>query len=58
MRRYIGHIAAMAALLGICFTASAQKYKNVIDKSVAVVGGEIMAAMHPTSPPDARCLNG
>ena len=42
MRRYIGHIAAMAALLGICFTASAQKYKNVIDKSVAVVGGEII----------------
>lgn len=42
MRRYIGHIVAMAALLGICFTASAQKYKNVIDKSVAVVGGEII----------------
>ena len=30
------------ALLGSCLSASAQKYQNIIDKSVAVVGGELI----------------
>ena len=29
-------------LLGSCLSASAQKYQNIIDKSVAVVGGELI----------------
>ena len=34
------HIFLSAAALLVCFTLSAQKYKGVIDKTVAVVGGE------------------
>ncbi|MBP5520860.1 MAG: peptidylprolyl isomerase, partial [Bacteroidales bacterium] len=30
------------SLLGSCLSASAQKYQNIIDKSVAVVGGELI----------------
>ena len=34
------HIFLSAAALLVCFTLSAQKYKGVVDKTVAVVGGE------------------
>jgi len=34
------HIILTVAALTACFTLSAQKYKGVVDKSVAVVGGE------------------
>ena len=34
------HIFLSAAALLVCFALSAQKYKGVIDKTVAVVGGE------------------
>ncbi len=34
------HIILTAAALAACLTLSAQKYKGVVDKSVAVVGGE------------------
>ena len=33
-------IIVLAALLAVCLPLSAQKYKGVVDKSVAVVGGE------------------
>ena len=42
MKKHIGYVAAVVTLLGACFTASAQRYKNVIDKSIAVVGGEVI----------------
>ena len=41
MKIYLKFLAA-AAMLGLCTLASAQKYKNVIDKSIAVVGGELI----------------
>ena len=41
MKIYLKFLAA-AAMLGLCIPASAQKYKNVIDKSIAVVGGELI----------------
>ena len=34
------HIFLSAAALLICFTLSAQKYKGIVDKTIAVVGGE------------------
>ena len=34
------HIFLSVAALLVCFTLSAQKYKGVIDKTVAIVGGE------------------
>ena len=34
------HIFLSAAALLVCFTLSAQKYKGVVDKTIAVVGGE------------------
>ena len=33
-------IIVLAALLAVCLPLSAQKYKGVVDKSIAVVGGE------------------
>ena len=41
MKIYLKSLAAVA-MLGLCTLASAQKYKNVIDKSIAVVGGELI----------------
>lgn len=35
--------AALAALLGVCAVAQAQKYQGVVDKSVAVVGNEMIS---------------
>lgn len=35
--------AALAALLGVCAVAQAQKYQSVVDKSVAVVGNEMIS---------------
>ena len=35
--------AALAALLGVCAVAQAQKYQGVVDKSVAVVGNEMVS---------------
>lgn len=35
--------AALAALLGVCTVAQAQKYQGVVDKSVAVVGNEMIS---------------
>jgi peptidyl-prolyl cis-trans isomerase SurA len=34
------HIFLLAAALSACFTLNAQKYKGVVDKTVAVIGGE------------------
>ena len=34
------HIFLSAAALLACLTLSAQKYKGIVDKTVAVVGGE------------------
>ena len=34
------HIFLSAAALLVCFTLSAQKYKGIVDKTVAIVGGE------------------
>ncbi len=34
------HIFLTLAALSVCFTLSAQKYKGVVDKTVAVIGGE------------------
>ncbi len=36
------HIFLSAAALLACFTLSAQKYKGIVDKTVAVVGGETL----------------
>ena len=41
MKKYTTIVAA-ALLLAICSTASAQKYQGVVDKSVAVIGGELI----------------
>lgn len=35
--------AALAALLGVCAVVQAQKYQGVVDKSVAVVGNEMIS---------------
>ena len=35
-------IILAAALLALCMPASAQKYRGIVDKSVAVVGGELI----------------
>lgn len=42
MKRYIRTLAAATASMGLCFAASAQKYGNVVDKSIALVGGELI----------------
>lgn len=34
---------AVAALLGLCFSASAQRYRAVVDKTIAVVGNEMIS---------------
>lgn len=41
MKRYL-RVAVTAFFVGICSIASAQKYNGVIDKSVAVVGNELI----------------
>ena len=61
------HILLTLAALSACFTLSAQKYKGVVDKTVAVIGGETIllsdveaevqqASMGvPSSDKDMRC---
>ena len=42
MKMKLRRIFVAALVLGICTTAGAQKYKGVIDKSIAVVGNELI----------------
>ena len=41
--KYILKTIAAVSLMGLCTVASAQKYDNVVDKSIAVIGNEMIA---------------
>lgn len=41
--KYLLKTIAVVSLAGLCTMASAQKYRNVVDKSVAVIGNEMIS---------------
>ena len=43
MKNKLLKCAATLALAGLCIAASAQRYRGVIDKSVAIVGSEMIS---------------